>query len=191
MKTLDAQIESILFFKASPMSFKDLSNILGVSISDIETAIETLDKKLVDRGISLVMKDNSVTMGTDPEMSEVIDTMRKEDLEKDLGKSGMETLTIILYRSPITRTQIDYIRGVNSTFTLRTLLIRGLVERVINPEDQRSYQYRPTLELLKHLGIQKQADMPEYESIQKEIDIFEGVEEKREEELENNDAREQ
>lgn len=184
MKPLDAQIESILFFKASPVSINELVNILSVSKSDIQNAVATLSDKLQDRGVSLVQVDGSLTIGTDSEMSDVINGLRKEDIEKDLGKAGIETLTIILYRSPITRAQIDYIRGVNSTFILRTLLVRGLVKRVTNPKDQRSYQYKPTLDLLQYLGVQKVQDMPEYESVQKEIDFFEESAEQSNEELE-------
>jgi segregation and condensation protein B len=74
---------------------------------------------------------------------------------KDLGKAGLETLSIILYQGPISRAEIDYIRGVNSNFILRNLLIRGLIERVENPHDQRSFLYKPTLELISYLGLSK------------------------------------
>jgi len=89
-----------------------------------------------------------------------------------LGKAGLETLSIILYKAPITRVEIDYLRGVNSNFILRNLLIRGFIEKVVNPGDQRSYLYKPSLDLLSFLGVSKVEDLPEYVSIQEEIKDF-------------------
>ena len=94
-------------------------------------------------------------------------------MQKDLGKAALETLTIILYRAPVSKGELDYIRGVNSSFILRNLLVRGLVERSINPNDKRSFVYRPTFDLLSHLGIAKIEDLPEYESVGQEIKKFE------------------
>ena len=106
----------------------------------------------------------------------MIEELCKEELSRDLGKAGLETLSIVLYRGPITRSGIDYIRGVNSTFILRNLLIRGLVEKIPNPNDQRSFLYRATFDLLSHLGIPRVEDLPEYgntnESIEKFIEEF-------------------
>ncbi|MBI2099909.1 MAG: SMC-Scp complex subunit ScpB, partial [Candidatus Vogelbacteria bacterium] len=71
-------------------------------------------------------------------------------------------LTIVLYKGPLTRAEIDYIRGVNSSFILRHLSIRGLVERIPNPKDARSFLYRPTFDLFQHLGLSKIEELPEY-----------------------------
>jgi segregation and condensation protein B len=92
-----------------------------------------------------------------------------------LGKAGLETLAIILYQGPISRADIDYIRGVNSQFIVRNLLIRGLIERVDNPTDARSFLYKTTLDLLSHLGISKIQDLPEYDQVRRDIDGFRQV----------------
>jgi chromosome segregation and condensation protein ScpB len=78
-------------------------------------------------------------LGTVPEASELIEKIIKDELTRELGKSSLETLTIILYKSPIAKPEIDYIRGVNSNYILRNLLVRGLVEKISNPKDQNEW----------------------------------------------------
>lgn len=170
--TLDSKIEALLFFKGESMRLKELAKLLKTDESEIRDAISSLEQKLSDRGIQLIKKNDEVMLATAPEMSDTIETIRKEELTKDLGKAGAETLSIILYRGPVTRAEIDYIRGVNSTFILRNLLIRGLIEKVPNPKDQRSFLYKPTLELLSFLGIKSIEELPEFDTVQNELAAF-------------------
>jgi len=170
--SLDAKIEAILFFKAEPVSFKKLASMLDTSIEAIETGLSDLETKLEGRGLNLVFKDDDVMMGTSPEASNIIEKITGEELIKDLGKAGLETLTIVLYRGPITRAEIDYIRGVNSTFVLRNLLIRGLVNKKTDPKNGRSFLYSPTIDLLSYLGLSKIEEMPEYVKVKSEIENF-------------------
>ncbi len=172
MLTLDSQIEAILFLRSEPVSKKELAKILEKSLEEIENALFVLEERLETRGVVLLSKEDDVMLATSPEMSSIIEKIRKEELSRDLGKAGLETLSIILYKAPITRSRIDYLRGVNSNFILRNLLIRGLIEKVSNPDDQRSYLYKPTFELLSFLGVSKVKDLPEYDKIQKEIEDF-------------------
>lgn len=169
---LSTKLEAILFWKAEPISFKKLSQLLEVSEAEIMTALVELEKALQGRGISLVQTDTEVMLGTAKEISLLIEQLTKEELSRDLGKAGLETLAIILYQGPISRADIDYIRGVNSQFILRNLLIRGLVERIDNPTDARSFLYKTTLDLLAHLGISKIEDLPEYEKVRTDIEAF-------------------
>ena len=152
---LDAQIEAILFWKGEPFPIKKLAQILRKEITEINDAIIILEEKLKNRGIILIYKDDEIMLGTNPEMSPFIEEMTKEELNRDLGKAGLETLSIILYQGPITRGEIDYIRGINSNFILRNLLVRGLIEKIVNPKDARSFMYRSTFELLQHIGVSK------------------------------------
>ena len=174
--TIDAKLEAVLFFKAEPLSIKKLAQILKTDETEVITALGVLKEKLLGRGVTLIEKDDEVMLGTAPEASGMIEGLSKEELSRDLGKAGLETLSIVLYRGPITRSGIDYIRGVNSTFILRNLLIRGLVEKIPNPNDQRSFLYRATFDLLSRLGIPRVEDLPEYgntnESIEKFIEEF-------------------
>lgn len=176
---LEAQIEAILFFKGEPTKIKELAKILEVTEGQINDSISVLKENLNNRGVSLLTKDNEIALGTAPEVSELIEKVRKEELSKDIGKAGLETLSIVLYKSPIARSEIDYIRGVNSAFILRNLLIRGLVERENNPNDQRSFLYKPTFELLSFLGVESIDKLPNFETVQAELKSF--MDEKEEE----------
>ncbi len=174
--TLDAQIEAILFWKGESVSRKKLALLLDTSEENIDQALTDLEGKLAGRGLQLVLKEDEVMLGTRAELGTLIEKLAKEELVRDLGKAGLETLSIILYRGPIARRDIDYIRGVNSNFILRNLLVRGLVEKVTNPEDQRGYLYKPTFELLSYLGLSKISDLPEYEQVRTEIETHQAEE---------------
>lgn len=169
---LAAKIEAILFWKAEPVSIKKLASLLDVKAEEIKAGLAELEKSLAGRGVTLVQTDEDVMLGTAKELSPLIEQLTKDELTRDLGKAGLETLSIILYQGPLSRADIDYIRGVNSQFILRALLIRGLVERIDNPNDARSYLYKTTLDLLSHLGVSKVSELPEYETVRKEIEIF-------------------
>jgi segregation and condensation protein B len=173
---LSSQIEAVLFYKAEPLSVKRLAQIFKVEEEEIREALNELREQLRGRGLTLVEWEDEVTLGTAKEVSTLIETLSKEELVKDLGKAGLETLSIILYQGPISRAEIDYIRGVNSNFILRNLLIRGLIERVENPRDQRSYLYKPTLELISYLGLSKISDLPDYDSVRKDIEQYKNIE---------------
>lgn len=169
---LSQQIEAILFWKAEPIKLKKLAELLAVDLATVKSGLIELETALKGRGLTLVHTDDEVMLGTAKELSSLIEKLTKDELSRDLGKAGLETLSIILYQGPITRAEIDYIRGVNSQFIVRNLLIRGLVERVDNPIDARSFLYKTTLDLLSHLGIGKVEDLPEYEMVRKEIESF-------------------
>jgi len=172
MLSLDAKIEAILFFNNEPLSKKTLAKILETEIVEIEEALLTLEERLKESGLVLLSQTDKVALGATPEMSAILESLKKEELLKTLGKAGLETLSIILYKGPISRAKIDYIRGVNSTFILRNLLIRDLVERMPNADDQRAYLYSPSFKLLSFLGISKVDDLPEYVKIQAEVEEF-------------------
>lgn len=169
---LEQLIEALLFFKGEPMKIKELVKLTKNSESDVKWAVVNLRKNLDGRGVVLVEKDGEVALGTSPEASEVIEEMRQIELSRDIGKAGLETLAIVIYKGPVARSEIDYIRGVNSTFTLRNLMIRGLVERKTNPSDARGFLYKPTLELLAFLGVGSMEELPRYLEVEQELKIF-------------------
>jgi len=170
--TLEKQIEAVLFWKGEPVSIKKLSQILSKTEEEISAALKILEGSLTGRGVSLVWKEDEVALGTSKDTSELIEKLTKEELIRDLGKAGLETLSIIIYQGPISRAEIDYIRGVQSTFILRNLMIRGLVEKITNPKDQRSFLYKPTFELLSYMGLTKIEEMPEFAQAKAEIESY-------------------
>ncbi len=168
---LENKIEAALFMKGEPQSIKSLSGLLKVPESEVETAVLKLgeDLKSQARGIRLLRKEDSVMLATAPEVSDIIKEMAREEYDSKLSQAAVETLAIVVYRGPIIKSEIDYIRGVNSGFILRNLLIRGLVERVASPSDRRAFTYRPSFELLQFLGIEKAGDLPEYEDFNEKM----------------------
>ena len=169
---LESQIEAILFWKAEPVPLKRLASILEKSEAEVREAMTALKKSFEGRGLTIIELEDEFTLGTSKELSGLIEKLTKEELMKDLGKAGLETLSIILYQGPIARSEIDYIRGVNSQFILRNLLVRGLIQKVENPKDHRSFLYKPTLELLAHLGLSSISVLPDYENVRKNIETF-------------------
>ena len=168
MKT-DQLIEAILFTESDGMDKKDLAKILDIEMNQLESGIKILKEKLSDRGIVLVESENEISLATAIGASEIIEKNRKEELEKDLSKAAIETLAIILYHPNVSKADIDYIRGVNASFILRNLSVRGLVERKTHPNDQRKMIYTPSLELFSYLGITDRENLPEYETLYPQI----------------------
>ena len=165
---LSKHIEAILFHKAEAVKLSELAKTLNATKDHIETALKDLEKKLEGRGVTLVRNRDAIMLGTTPETAIVIEKLIKDELDKDLGKAGLEILSIVLYRGPIKRSDIDYIRGVNSSYILRSMVMRGLVER-INVPGNRSFVYRPTFELLAYLGVSCIEELPEYDQVNNEI----------------------
>jgi len=167
-----ALIEAILFHKAESMTIKELSEVCGITAEQVGASLVELEQKLQGRGISLVRKDDEVMLTTSPETSDVIEKITKEELSRDLGRAGLETLSIILYSHPISRRDIDYIRGVKSSFILRNLSIRGIIEKIPDPKDSRTHLFRPTFEALRYLGISSIDELPDREKVMASIQEF-------------------
>lgn len=162
---LNALIEALLFWRAEPWSIKELARATDTTPEAVNEALEALQGSLMGRGLVLAHKGDEVQLVTAPAASTKINALAKEELTQELSKASLETLTIILYRGPISRPEIDYIRGVNSSFTLRHLMTRGLVERIANPADSRTFLYQTTFDTLHHLGITKLEELPEYQNV--------------------------
>lgn len=172
MAELHKQIQALLYSEGGALTYKSLSRSLDVSEGDIRMNLDTLAQKLEGTGLGIVRSDTEVSLAVVPEARDAVVKVIKEDEEKNIGEAGLEILAILLYEGPSTRAQIDYIRGVNSSSTIRTLLTRGLIERAGNPEDGREYIYRTTTELLAHLGVGNREELPEYGTIAPELSAF-------------------
>lgn len=169
-ENLEKVIEAILFWKGEPLTIAELSRTLHLPSGEVKQALRALEDKLAGRGVTLVRTDNEVSLATASEASELIARLQEEELSHELGKAALETLSIVLYRAPVTRRDIEYIRGVNSTAILRSLLIRGLIARTQSERDERQFLYQPTIALLAHLGIRSREELPEYAPVRAELD---------------------
>lgn len=167
IKKISILAEGYLFWAAEPLSkktlLKHISEHIGVDIEkDVgEKAFEHVQQKLAhsDAATMLVISTDEVELRLKTDISPFIESLEKHERGRELGKAGMETLAIIMYEGGATRRRIEYIRGVNAQFTLRSLLMRGLIAKT-EKEGERSTVYIPTTETLSFLGITSLDQLP-------------------------------
>ncbi|MBI4132282.1 MAG: SMC-Scp complex subunit ScpB [Candidatus Sungbacteria bacterium] len=169
---LKATIEGILFIQGEPLAISRLAKITGAKKAEVKSALRELAAEYRERGIVLVENGEEWQFATNPAVKPMVEKFVTSELSEDLSRASLEVLSIVAYKGPMSRIQVEYIRGVDSSFTLRNLLIRGLVTREENPADRRSYLYRVSADFLKHLGLTKLEELPQYEEFRKkEIEI--------------------
>ncbi len=166
---MEQKLEAILFYKNEPVEIKKLAGILSVSPEEVRAGLDNLQKSLEGRGVCLILTDSEASLSTAAQMTTLVEQIAKDEMSKEIGKAGLETLAIILYNNGATRKDIDYIRGVNSTFILRNLSIRGLIDKIENPKDTRSFLYKPSINLLAHMGMTKIEELPQFAEFKDKI----------------------
>lgn len=145
--------------------------LFEITADELLTAINILSERLKTGATRLIETTEEIQLVTCPELAPVIEAMRKNELKADISKAGAETLAIILYQEPISRAEIDRIRGVNSSFILRNLLIRGLVERS-NSKNKNSYVFTISPTLLAYLGITEKHQLSDFSTIANALEQF-------------------
>ncbi len=174
MTMLKSKIETILFVYGEPLSLDKISKVTKANKEEVREALNELDKEYEGRGLVLMQKDEQWQLGSNPANSKYAEDLVKSEFGEELSRAAIETIAIVAYQGPLTRAQIEYVRGVNSSFTLRNLLMRGLVERTDNPKDARSYLYRVSFDFLKHLGLKSLEELPNFQELKKErIEVLE------------------
>lgn len=173
---LSSVIETILFVHGDPIALRKLAHIAGATEQKTRSALERLRMDYQKRGLALLEKKDEFQLGSNPANTAYTETLLKDMLHEDLSRAALETIAVIAYKGPLTRAHIEYIRGVNSSFTLRNLMVRGLIERIDNQKDARVPLYQITIQLLSHFGITRIQELPGYAAFQKEkIEIPEEV----------------
>jgi len=155
-----AALHALLFASGEPVPKKQLAKLLELPDEKFVLVLKTLADSLVGSGVAVVETETEVELRTAPEASVIIKKLRENELARDLGKGSLETLAVIAYRDSVTRSEIDWVRGVNSSASLRTLLMRGLIEGREDEQDKRRIRYAITTEALAHLGITSALDLP-------------------------------
>ncbi len=160
---LTALLEALLFVAEGPASPEDLAKALGVKVSLVRQALERLDQEYNTggRGLRLQKHKGGYQLVTTPEAARYIEKFLGLNLSTHLSPAALEVLALVAYRQPITRAQIEAVRGVNSDGPLRTLALRGLVEEVGRlPAPGRPILYGTTDEFLRLFGLQSLDDLP-------------------------------
>lgn len=160
MLTPPAALEALLFAKGEPVEKKELAKLLEINEAELAVTLRSLSESLKGRGIALVETPREVELRTSPEASVIVKKLRESELSRDLGKASMETLAVIAYGTGTTRGEIDWVRGVNSSASLRTLLIRGLIDGREDERDKRRTRYSLTTDALAYLGVARAEELP-------------------------------
>ena len=166
---MEQLIEAVLFYKNEPVKLRDIARMLEANEADVGQALVNLSQSLTNRGIALVQNADEYSLVTAPSTAALIERLTTEELSRDLSPASLETLSIVAYRGPVSRKEIEYIRGVNSSFSLRSLLMRGLIERESSRLDERIFLYKPSTDLLLHLGITSIETLPEWQAVRNEM----------------------
>jgi segregation and condensation protein B len=168
---LDILLEGLLFYKSEPLKKSAILKQFNVSAEELTTTLGVLRLRLEAGATRIIETETEVELVTAPTLAPFIEELRKADIKSDIGKAGAETLAIVLYKGPISRTEIDRIRGVNSSFILRNLLIRGLVERSSEKKGG-GYTFSITPSLLAHLGVTRTEDLTDFARITDTLETF-------------------
>lgn len=158
---LNARIEALLFVSPEMISTHQIANALNSSVREVEKSLDELDRLFANRGVRLQRVSRSVQLITAPELS--ADVQRFLDLEETsrLSRAALEVLAIVAYQEPVTRPQIDAVRGVNSDSVMRTLLRHGLVDEVGRTDGPgRPFIYATTSDFLNHFGLTSIEELP-------------------------------
>ncbi len=174
-----AAFEAILFAYGEPISKKKIGDLLNLKKEEISGLIENLSAELEkeERGVCLILSEDRIQLATKPAFGNLLESFVKEELNENLTPVALETLSLVAYFEPISRSRIDYIRGVNSSFILRNLMIRGLVERLPDPKLANAFLYRTSFEFKKNLGVDRKENLPDYQKFRDLLQKFENSQE--------------
>ncbi len=179
---LKSNIESLLFIANRPIDKKEIARNVGQRVKDLEGIFNELveEYKKPDRGINIINNGQSLQMVTNPQNSEYVQKFLKTEVCQELTPASLETLSIVAYRGPLTKLDLEKIRGINCSIILRHLLIKGLItEKIVNKAfakesktqtneeqiDSDNNIYSVSLDFIKHLGINDVQELPDYEKL--------------------------
>jgi segregation and condensation protein B len=158
---LSMKLEAILFVASEPVPNAQLAAALDVTPSVIERGLNELDASLSTRGLRLQRHAGRVQLTTAPQLAELIERFLGLESTTHLTRAALETLAIVAYQQPVTRPQIDSVRGVNSDSMIKSLLNKGLILEVGRTDGPgRPILYSTSPEFLQHFGLSSILEMP-------------------------------
>jgi segregation and condensation protein B len=186
MLTPPAALHALLFASGEPLPKKQLAKLLDMKDAELVMVLKALSGLIKGSGVALIETDTDVELRTAPEAAPIVKKLRESELARDLGKASLETLAVIAYGTAptsevgasaesvggATRGEVDWVRGVNSSTSLRTLLMRGLIEGREDPSDKRRIRYSVTTEALAHLGIRSVEELPRAEELRAAANVL-------------------
>lgn len=177
---LKSNLESILFVSLKPLSQRKLASICQVKASEVEEALKSLADDYSERksGLSLMELNGEYQITSSASNSEIVKEYLKDETSSELSQPSLEALTIIAYRGPIAKSDLDKIRGVNCSLILRNLLLRGLIDEEYNRK-RAEYFYSISHDFLRFLGLSTVNELPDFQKLNKlqVVDRFLNIEE--------------
>lgn len=164
MSSLRIKIESLLLVSDKPLTTKIIVDLCGEKSEIIKDELNKIQEKYnqENSGICLIIENEKAQFVTNPKNSDLIKKFLKSEISGELTRPQLESLTVIAYRGPITKPELEQIRGVNCSLILRNLLASGLIDGKENKEKMQIV-YRASFDFMKFLGIAKIEDLPDYE----------------------------
>jgi segregation and condensation protein B len=161
-----AHLEALLFVSSKPFTIKGLAKLLQSDEEKVEGWLDELSELYNDEGcgVRVVRNGNDVQLLSSPDCRELVEEFLKEEITGELTRPQLETLTIVAYRGPISKPDIEQIRGINCTLILRNLEWRGLIEEtdMSTPEIP---AYRVTMDFVRYLGLSSIDQLPQFEAM--------------------------
>lgn len=176
---IKSKVESLLFAAVKPLSLKDLSKATCAKESELVSALADLASDYKERGSGIVLLSNNkrYQLASSGENSAMVKDFLKSEVTGELSQASLEALTIIAYRAPITKLELEKIRGINCSLIIRNLLLRGFIEESFSKEHQVNF-YNVTLDFMRFLGIEKTSDLPDFIKLSQTESLLSVLEEK-------------
>lgn len=167
-----ALVEAVLFSSAQPLGLRALAHATGLDEATVRTAADELAQRYAGRasGVQLVAHGGRYLVVTSPDCAEVAGKLQREQLEGELTQPSLEALSVIAYRGPVTKAELEHLRGVNCSLIIRNLLLRGLIEEQPHPTLPVSV-YVVSFDFLRHLGLAGPQELPDYARLHDDPDL--------------------
>ncbi|MFH1145373.1 MAG: SMC-Scp complex subunit ScpB [bacterium] len=170
MASLLPKLQAALLVSIKPVSTRKLAEVVAAEPSAVRETLLAWQEELKGSGFALLHSGDSWQLGSSSDQTKVTEQLVNEDLSGELTRPSLEALTIIAYRGPVTKSELEKIRGVNCSMILRNLQIRGLVEEIADDKGLEPC-YQATVEFLKYLGIDNTKRLPDYEKLNKDVNL--------------------
>lgn len=174
MENLVNIIEGILFANGDAVDISDITSKLEVEKEEVEEAVEKLKEKYgEDSGVILLCFNNKLQLATNSKYAESVAVVLNPIRQRNLSKATLETASIIAYKQPVTRMEIEAIRGVSSDYAINILLEHNLIEIVGRKETVgKPALFGTTDEFLKRFNISSIDELPDYEQLLEQVKVI-------------------
>lgn len=170
--SLSSQLESLLFVSSKPLSAKEMADLTASEVKEVEKTLNELAEKYKagENGFILINNNKQYQLATSGENAELVSKFLHDETSGELSQASLETLTIIAYRGPISKLELERIRGINCSMIIRNLLLRGLIDEKLDKHKNENF-YTVTLDFIKFLGISTIEELPDYEKLHRDETI--------------------